>query len=142
MSDDLDDDLFDDRPAEALDDHAPTTLFPNVYLFVRDHLVHVYERETSKQGSFRWCSRWFEHPEAVSRLEALWKAFESLRQDPGVGASSWWRDHADPVMGALSSGQGVFRQCSPGQHVLSDPLPMEEPPEGLLRSGGSVENSL
>lgn len=140
MSDDLDDELFADQPAEALGE-VPTTLFPNVYVFVRDHLVHVYEREANKQSAFRWCSRWFEHPEAVSRLEALWKAFEALRQDPGVGASVWWRDHADPVMSALSSGQGAFRQRSPEKHVLSAPLPMEEPPEGLLLSGGSIPNT-
>ncbi|MGV0111135.1 DUF4913 domain-containing protein [Arthrobacter sp. CP30] len=32
---------------------------------------------------------------AVSRLNALWRAWETLRLDPGTGMSDWWRIHAD-----------------------------------------------
>lgn len=135
MSDSLDDELFDDGDLTGTEE-AAQPFFPNVYVFVRDHLVHVIERDASKYAVGKWCPRWFEHPEAVSRLESLWKAFEALRQDPGTGASSWWRDHADPTMAALSAGHGPFRSCDEDKHELGVPLPMEEPPEWLIHSGG------
>jgi len=120
---------------EATHDEAPEPLFPNVFAFVVDHLAHVYEREAAKMSTFRWCARWYEHPEAVSRLEGLWKAFEALRLDPTVGASTWWRDHADPAMSALSSGNGPFRQCTPDQHAAPQILPTVGLPDGLMTSG-------
>lgn len=123
-----------DGSTELSEAGTPSTLFPNVYVFVRDHLTDVIERDVGHHGN-RWCPRWFEHPEAVSRLEALWKAFEALRQDPGTGASAWWRDHADPTMTALFAGQGVFRSCDKGKHTLGARLPMEEPPAWLIHLG-------
>lgn len=140
MSDDADEMFADvDGSTELGEDETPSTLFPNVYVFVRDHLADVIERDVGSHSN-AWCARWFEHPEAVSRLEALWKAFEALRQDPGTGASSWWRDHADPTMAALFAGQGVFRRCVNGKHSLGERLPMEEPPEWLIHSGGSEDS--
>lgn len=140
MSDDF---VSDEDPGvfgEDLTDHEdaggpPEPLFPNVFTFVVEHLAHVYEREAAKMSMFRWCSRWYEHPEAVSRLEGLWQAFEALRLDPTLGTSTWWRDHADPAMTALSGGQGPFRQCTPESHVASSALPTVGLPEGLIHSG-------
>jgi len=44
----------------------------------------------------------------LQRLEALWRAWEHLRQDPALGMSVWWRDHADPHMAALLDPDGPF----------------------------------
>lgn len=121
-------DLFDDDPAG---DAAPTlaavaapdastdpvNFFPDVFAFVDDLLVHVYARRHNLSQDFKWCPWWSRHPEAVSRLEALWKAFEALRQDPGTGGSNWWNHHADPTMHALTAANGTFKECSDSQHV-------------------------
>lgn len=112
--------------------------FPNVYVFVRDFLVKVHARPVRDQLSWRWCSQWWDHPEAVSRLEALWKAFEVLRRDPGTGAATWWRDYADPTMAALSDAAGTFAKCSDTSHALPRDLPMEQPAAWLLESDGST----
>jgi len=110
----------------------PPDLFPSVYAFVPNFLAIVYARPVGDQiTGFRWCSTWWEHPEAVSRLEALWKAFETLRQDPTTGAAVWWRDFADPTMSALCSPDGPFKQCSDASHKLSEDLPTKKAPSGL-----------
>ncbi|MBU2698566.1 hypothetical protein CCO04_26105 [Pimelobacter sp. 30-1] len=112
---------------------APADLFDSVYAFVPNFLAIVYARPIGSQiTGFRWCSTWWEHPEAVSRLEALWKAFETLRQDPTTGAAVWWRDFADPTMSALCSPDGPFKQCSDQDHKLSADLPTKEAPRGLI----------
>jgi hypothetical protein len=108
-------------------------------VFVWDFLTHVYAHPVRAQDtSWRWCARWWEHPEAVSRLEALWKAFEVLRLDPGTGASTWWRDYADPTMAALTASSGTFAKCSDTTHVTPPSLPMEKPSDWLLQSDGST----
>ncbi len=112
--------------------------FPNVYVFVQDFLVKVHARPVRDQLSWRWCSQWWDHPEAVSRLEALWKAFEVLRRDPGTGAATWWRDYADPTMAALSDAGGTFAKCSDTSHVLPPDLPMQPPAAWLIESDGST----
>ena len=54
---------------------------------MQDFLVKVQARPVRDGLALHWCSQWWDHPEAVSRLEALWKAFE-VRRDPGTGAAT------------------------------------------------------
>lgn len=106
---------------------APEPEFRSVYEFVETHLVLLYARKVKSKQDRRWCPRWFEHPEAVSRLEALWRAYESLRLDPATGMSVWWRDHADHHMRALFAPDGAFEGCSAdrGHDRAPEPLPTE-----------------
>jgi len=129
--DDLDD--FDPPPsptaAEDADDAADAgTHYADVYAFVHDFLIHIYARRVSRQNTrFRWCPQWYLHPEAVSRLEALWKAFEHLRHDPTLGPATWWRDYTDPTMLALTASDGPFAECGVEQHQTPPALPVERP---------------
>lgn len=131
--DDLDD--FDDfDPPEPDDARASEaaggagTHYADVYEFVHEFLIHIYARRVSRQNSrFRWCAQWYLHPEAVSRLEALWKAFEHLRQDPTLGPATWWRDYTDPTMLALTASDGTFAECSADTHAIPPSLPVERP---------------
>lgn len=121
------------RDLEADVDEEPEreTFYGNVDEFVREFLVVTYRREISRQGSYKWDPRWWMHPEAVARLDALWRAWEHLRNDPATGMSVWWRDHADHHMGVLMSPDGPFRK-STGTIDLGEPLPYESPPPGLF----------
>lgn len=101
----------------------PSNRYADVFEFVEDHLVHVYARPTENAAAIRWCPRWHHHPEALARLTALWKAFETLRTDPGTGMSIWWLEHADPTMTALTAHDGPFRDCGPGEHRNPPTLP-------------------
>jgi hypothetical protein len=119
--------------AEDVENH-----FPNVYVFVQDFLVKVQARPVRDGLALHWCSQWWDHPEAVSRLEALWKAFEVLRRDPGTGATTWWRDYADPTMAALADAAGTFAKCSDTSHAVPADLPMVPPSAWLLESDGAT----
>ncbi len=119
-------DPFEEEPGPAL-------VFGSVDEFVREFLVQLVSRPVGEAGraELRWSARWWESPEALTRLEALWRSWEQLRLDPGLGMSSWFRDHLDPHLSALMSPFGPFAgasdSCRPGE-----PLPYEAPPEGLF----------
>jgi Domain of unknown function (DUF4913) len=121
------DTLLEDLQAQPAEPH-----FPTLHAFVSGFLVKVYARKFREQDSFKWCPQWFHHAEAVCRLEALWKVFEALRNDPGTGASAWWRDHADPCMTALTAPDGAFAKCGPDRHQAPPELPTDDPPPGLF----------
>ena len=74
-------------------------------------------------GEIRWCSHWSEHPEALTRLEALWRAWETLRLDPNLGIATWLTNYLDPQLVALTSRAGTFAQCTPDRHAGTAPLP-------------------
>lgn len=125
LADQLDD--LDQAAGDQGDDQGesdqPSNFYPSVYQFVADFISPTYAHKVSDQISWRWCSHWHHHTEAVARLEAAWKAFEVLRLDVGTGASVWFRDHGDPCMTALTSSDGPFRACSDTSHKLPPALP-------------------
>lgn len=145
---DLDEGLVDtlDEPDTAADvggepscGDEPANHFPTMYAFVEEYLVHIYAHEIRNQiPEPRWCATWWEHPEAVARVEALWKAFEVLRLDAGTGMSVWFRDHADPCMTVLLGASGPFEGCSDQSHKVRTPLPVTTAPEWLRNNHGST----
>ena len=76
-------DDYDDPDTESVEEAAgeePTLHYGAVDEFVREYLRHVYKRRID--GRHRcWAGRWWRYDEAVIRLEALWRAWEHLRQD-------------------------------------------------------------
>jgi hypothetical protein len=66
--------------------------------------------------SFRWCGEWWRHPEAISRLEALWRSWEALRLDPLLGMSTWYSGHLDHQLPILTGAAGPFADCEATQH--------------------------
>lgn len=124
------------------EEEAPRPEFDSVYDFVEQHLVFLYERKIVQSQDRAWCRQWWMHPEAVSRLEALWRAWESLRTDPATGMSVWWRDHADPHMSALLDPAGPFWACSAERghetRGVIEPIPVEPMNEAAVRAAMSV----
>jgi hypothetical protein len=96
-------------------------------------LLDVYRRSTRGQAR-AFCPQWWKHPEAVARIDSLWRAFEQLRQDPGTGMSVFWRDHADHHMSVLLDADGPFKGCEDGhsEHPLG-PLVQQQPPAVLFQ---------
>lgn len=89
--------------------------YPDATTWFRDHFAPLVHRQLDAGQT--WCAQWWAHPEAVSRLEALWRAWETLRLDPAFGISQWWRDHADPHLSVLlSRDHGPFAACTPTRH--------------------------
>ncbi|QNE79061.1 DUF4913 domain-containing protein [Streptomyces finlayi] len=111
------------RPAELF--------YPNVGEFVADRFIYFVPCPTPESGR-TWCPEWYRHAEALSRLDAIWRAWEALRWDAGLGMSNWWLHHVDPHVGALLNPvTGPFARCADG-HQTPEPLPMATPPEGLF----------
>lgn len=78
------------------------------------------------------------HEKAISRLEALWRAWEFLRLTGSTGMSIWWGDHADHYMAVLLSADGPFKGCEPvaGGYAADKlkPLPFDPPPSSSYES--------
>lgn len=119
------------EPASEPAEEPPALLFPTLPAFVA-HLATWYRREVFDSYERTWCPCWWRHPEAVVRLEAIWRAFEALRTDPGTGISVWLRDHADVHMAQLLAPTGPFRGCTARDGHSPDPLPplpLVDPPD-------------
>ena len=98
--------------------------------FVADGFAPVYCRATSP--NVRWCPSWWDHAEAIYRLEALWRTWELYRLEPRMGIASWLRDYLDPQLASLTSPTGPFAQCTDDRHSPIKPLRIEYPPEGYF----------
>lgn len=83
--------------------------YPSLLDWVQLWFLHHVER-----GRARWCDQWADHPEALWRLEALWRSFEQARLDPWSGPSTWTTSHLDPHLSVLLADHGPFGSCSPG----------------------------
>lgn len=121
MATDIADGQLDEwTTAFAAPTDEPELMYPDVESWVGQHLSPMVRRQLG--GGLTWCSAWWRHAEAVSRLEAMWRAWESLRLEPALGMSVWWRDHADPQLAVLMSRDlGPFAACTPNKH--SEELP-------------------
>ncbi|MFB7620042.1 DUF4913 domain-containing protein [Kitasatospora sp. NPDC056181] len=89
-------------------------------------LLPIYGREISSTRP--WCSRWYEHQEAVARLHALWLAWQQLTDaEAGIsGPATWHRDHLDHALLQLRAPDGPFAACTtsaarPNHRVLTSP---------------------
>ena len=80
--------------------------------------------------SVRWCAQWWDHAEAISRLEALWRSWEVLRLQRWEGAAVWYRDFLDSQLAVLLAPTGPFAQCTPDRHTPVKALPTTRAPEG------------
>jgi len=116
-------------PVDAAVDEPAQLYYPDLLTFVRAYLGPMYRRSLSGQGA-TWCPEWWKHAEGITRLEALWRAWEYLRLDAHTGMSVWFRDHADHHMAVLLSADGPFKGCKPEGHgERLKPLPLIEPPD-------------
>ncbi|MAP62368.1 MAG: DUF4913 domain-containing protein [Microbacterium sp.] len=121
-----------DEPA----DEEPELYFGSVDEFVRGYLLPNYRRRVDGQRVL-WAAQWWKYAEAVARLDALWRAWEHLRQDAQTGMSVWFRDHAEHHMSILLSADGPFAAAGEGKerentNEKGQPLPYIAPPEGLF----------
>ena len=99
--------------------NAPTDAAPAPVYESADDWVHAFFIPTFVRpvgGAIRWCASWDRHSEALLRLEAMWRAWEVLRLDGGLGMSTWLLHHLDPGLASLTSRTGPCAQCTPDRH--------------------------
>ena len=92
--------------------------------WVHTHVAAVIARPL--RGEHFWCLRWWEHPEAIFRLEACRRAWTELAGEPGCALSTWIRDHLDPCLNPLLSPTGPFVDCPQSERyrATSDHRPL------------------
>lgn len=108
---------------------APGLVYGSAEEFLHEQLLPTYVRSVTGKR-LKWCNEWYFHPEAVSRVAALWRSWEHLRLDPATGMSVWWRDHADHHMGVLLNPEGPFYNCDMNEHRDPDHLEPRKAPAG------------
>ncbi len=114
------------RSPESEDATEPC--YPNAEVWVSKWFAPTFAR---RQGAaMHWCPRWWDHPEAVLRLEALWRTWEVLRRDPTTGIATWLREFFDPQFAILTSADGPFAACVDLDHHLAPDLAVLHAPPG------------
>ena len=74
----------DDGDENATAAKEPTLFYGSADEFVRERLRYMYARRVGPgSASFRWAARWWDYPEALARIDALWRAWEHLRLGRG-----------------------------------------------------------
>jgi hypothetical protein len=109
------DDSHTHETSAAEPSEAPRLVFGSAEEFLHEQLLPTYVRDVDDRSA-KWCMEWYFHPEAVSRIEALWRGWEHLRLDGATGTSAWWRDHADHHMRVLLDPHGPFYNCDKSGH--------------------------
>jgi hypothetical protein len=100
--------------------------FADLESWVHEFFVLIFGRHTEQR---RWCAQWWAHPEAVLRLDALWRTWEVTSLDPVHGVADWIRNYLDPNLAELLSASGPFALCTEGQHVPTPVLPVSPAPD-------------
>ncbi len=110
----------------ALDEEAYEAELKALRFWVDNLLLPTYGREVTTNRP--WCRQWYEHPEAVARLHALWLAWQQLTDvEAGLsGPNTWHRDHLDPTLMQLRAPDGPFAACTtnpgrPNHRLLATP---------------------
>jgi hypothetical protein len=115
-----------------------------VYSCVEDWFINLLaptiERrlDAAGAGTLTWCPQWWQHAEAIARLEALWRAWEVCRDADGEAPSRWFWQHCDPMLAVLMDAKaGPLCDCKPAEHRKynnATGLPFEPAPVGYWGS--------
>jgi hypothetical protein len=106
------DDAQSTNSPHSHDGPEPELVYSSATEFFAELLAQSYVREVNEGAAFAWCPECYKHPEALIRIESIWRAWEHLRLEPALGVSIWWLNHADPHMRILRDKEGPFRKCA------------------------------
>lgn len=114
-----------DRPDSA------KPYFANAAEWVEHWLVPHYKRNPK---THLWDERWWEYTEVIAVFEALWQAWEFLRQDSMTGPAVFFRDYLWPCMRELTGPDGPFwKTAEITERSLPEPWAALTPPAGMFR---------
>ena len=122
----------------------PEPEFTELEDWLTEYFLPMFRRTLG--GEYRWCRQWWRHGEAISRLNALWHAWEVLRTKPGTGMGVWYREHLDHQLPVLLGARGPFYQCSEDTHREPHEPAADPAPDGWWDrpadpSGGSADDA-
>ncbi|WP_051799949.1 DUF4913 domain-containing protein [Catenuloplanes japonicus] len=116
------------EPARALSETEPgTPLYGDVESWVDGYFAPMFLHRVTGSTRTRWCTRWWDHAEAIARLTLLWNTWEAARWEPAA-KPGWWLD-LDHHLPILLSADGPFRNCrQPDDHRPAKHEPAQQPP--------------
>lgn len=59
------------------------TYYPNLASFVELHVANMWPYQQGVMTKFLWVPDWWKHPPLIYQLDALWRAYENARRQPG-----------------------------------------------------------
>jgi hypothetical protein len=74
------------------------------------------------QAGFVWCTQWRDHPEAISLLWTLRRAWLDRVNQPGPAMLEYFLHYFYPALSALVDPLGPFHACAANQHTDSPTL--------------------
>ncbi|MBD3689765.1 DUF4913 domain-containing protein [Nanchangia anserum] len=93
------------------------------------HAVLAWWDRPADSANFVWCEQWWKHPEAVRRLEALWRVFEINYATRARHKDLDWLRTFDYHMNVLTDpAAGTFRRCRKGHVEETYFQPLTWPP--------------
>lgn len=97
--------------------------------WVENNITTLISRKVpTTDGAPKWCPWWWDHAEAIARLEAARQAWVALSGAGGTGLVTYF-DYLDRVvLSVLTSETGPFARCSPRQHAPERTLGHTPPP--------------
>ncbi|MFZ0122344.1 MAG: DUF4913 domain-containing protein [Pseudonocardiaceae bacterium] len=102
-----------------------TTLVP----WVENNITTLIARKVpTTDGAPKWCQCWWDHAEAIARLEAARQAWIALSGAGGTGLVTYFDFLDRVVLAPLTSETGPFARCGPRQHTVERPLGHTPPP--------------
>ena len=106
--------------------------------WVENNITTLVARKVpTTDGAPRWCAQWWDHAEAIARLEAARQAWTALSTTGGTGLVTYF-DYLDRiVLAVLTSDTGPFARCGPRQHTPDRALGHITPPPEIYEPTGS-----
>ncbi|WP_216917768.1 DUF4913 domain-containing protein [Nocardia noduli] len=100
----------------------PPPRFSDYRLWVQEWLLPVTSVRIAgqhREGTYTWCTRWWEHHSVAVRFALLHAAFEAAVTSANKTAmSSLFTRQIDPTMRlVLDAANGPLHRCTPGEHV-------------------------
>jgi hypothetical protein len=119
------------KTAESVDMRA---LVP----WVENNITTLIARKVpTTDGAPRWCPQWWDHAEAIARLEAARQAWTALSTAGGTGLVTYF-DYLDRiVLAVLTSDTGPFARCNPRTHTPDRTLGHTPPPPEIYQNPAS-----
>ena len=103
-----------------LPDQLPIVGIPDGLPGFVDHVL-LASLTSAARGSI-WCLQWREHPDAVTRLAAIWDAWGHLLGEEDPSLHTFLRDVLDHHLPKLvDSEKGAFQRCADGHKT---PVPL------------------
>lgn len=106
------------------------TYYPNLAAFVELWLANVFPYQQGPSVNMQWVEDWWRYPSLVFPLDALWRAYENARKQPGQ-MMIFYIQCSSVIDRLFNKDSGIVKSLETKQLTTlepGDPLPCKRPP--------------